>query len=168
MIQPIRRGVIALILFGVIPLPATGQNPTIVLPTYQLPVIALAQPLSGGVVQQDKPVVVFRFAAGEQGDPIDARSFAMSVDGQDRTSLFQMTVAEAWGPLIPAAETINLGRHEIAARICSARGACNTTTASVTIAATGPTSGTPASKTQKKKTQILDALLGALRTLLKS
>lgn len=167
MIQPIQRGAVALVLFGVIPLPVTGQSP-VALPTYQLPVIALAQPLSGGAVQQDKPVVVFRFAAGEQGDPIDARSFAMSVDGRDRTSLFQMTVAEAWGPLISAAETINLGRHELVARICSARGACSMTTATIAVSAAGLSSDAPASKNQQKKTRILDALLGALRTLLKS
>lgn len=171
MIKPIWRGAIAPILSGVIPLAVMGQNPAqppAALSPYQAPAIALAQPRSGGTVPQDRPVVVFRFAAGEPTDPIDARSFAVSVDGEDHTRLFQMTAAEAWGPLTPPAELIDVGRHEIVARICSARGACSTTSALITVEAAGPDAGDRANKTRRKKVQILDALLGALRTLLKS
>jgi hypothetical protein len=139
-----------------------------VLSPYQAPVIALAQPLNGGSVPQDRPVVVFRFSAGEATDPIDSRSFAVSVDGKDHTPLFQMTATEAWGPLNAADQHIGIGRHEVVARICSARGACSTTTALITVGAAGPGNGSGEGNKQGKKMQMLDALLGALRTLLKS
>jgi hypothetical protein len=50
--------------------PATNAP---VLAAYRAPTIALVQPPAGGSVPQDKPVVVFRFAAGEPDDPIDSR-----------------------------------------------------------------------------------------------
>jgi hypothetical protein len=168
-IPHVLRAAAAIILACVVAAPLMGQDvaqPSANLPTYRAPLIALAQPLSGGVVAQDKPVIVFRFAAGEPEDPVDARSFAVSVDGEDRTQLFQMTMTEAWGPLASSAESIALGSHELVARICSARGACGTATAVVTVAPPGPGASAPAVKIHRK-TKILDALFGALRTLLK-
>jgi hypothetical protein len=138
------------------------------LPAYRAPMIALAQPSPGGAVPQDRPVVVFRFTAGEPGDPVDARSFAVTVDGEDRTELFQLSLAEAWGPLAPSTDGIELGSHEVVARICSARGACTATTALVTVGVSAVNdAGAASGKSTRKKRQILDALLGALRTLLR-
>jgi hypothetical protein len=171
MCKLVSRAAAAVILSGVFPLSLWGQFPGLPpasLPIYQAPVIALAQPASGGSVPQDKPVVVFRFTSVESADPIDARSFAVTVDGKDNTSVFQMTGTEAWGPLMSASQAIDLGRHEVVARICSSRGACNTASAVVNVASAGPASGEAAAKGQSKKVKILDALLGAIRTLIKS
>jgi hypothetical protein len=60
-------------------------------------------------------------------DPVDARTFAVTVDGVDRTALFQVTADEAWGALAKpgsADSLIALGSHAVLARVCSARGAC--------------------------------------------
>lgn len=171
MIKSNWRRLVAPILFGVFPFPVSGQLavlPSAPVSPYRAPIIALAQPPDGGTVPQDKPVVVFRFTSGEPEDPIDVRSLAVSVDGKDHTSLFQMTAAEAWGPLSSGTQVIDIGGHEVVARICSARGACSTTTALITVGPAGPVAGDAANKAHSKKVQILDALLGALRTLLKS
>lgn len=165
------RGFAALALSAAIslPLPAQyfGQSPG-VLPAYQAPLIALSQPLNGGSVPQDKPVVVFRFSAAEQADPIDARSFAVAVDGEDHTSLFKMTATEAWGPLAPATKLISVGQHQLVARICSTRGACNTASALVNVASGAPASSDADSKSPSKKRQVFDALIGAIRTLIRN
>jgi hypothetical protein len=118
----------------VIPSPAP-QSPVVQLPAYRLPALALVQPAAGGNVPSDKPVVVFRFAPGEPNDPIDVRSFAVGVDGHDRTHLFQVNGGEAWGPLAPpdAESALEPGSHEIAARICSSRGACADVSATVLV-----------------------------------
>jgi hypothetical protein len=68
-----------------VPAPAPSSSPA---PAYRPPALALVQPAAGGSVPQDRPVVVFRFAAGEPNDLIDVRSFAVAVDGHDRTQLF--------------------------------------------------------------------------------
>ena len=148
--------------------PPPAQPPPAPLPAYRAPVIALSQPAPGAAVPRDRPVVVFRFAAGEPGDPVDARSFAVTVDGEDRTELFQLSLAEAWRPLASPDDAIELGSHEVVARICSARGACTATTALVTVGASAVNeAGTASGKSTRKKRQLLDALLGALRTLLR-
>jgi len=145
---------------------APAQSPAV--QPYRPPVIAVVQPIEGGSLPQDKPVVMMRFAAGEAGDPIDARSFAVSVDGEDQTHLFQVSATEAWGPLSSNPAELALGVHELAARICSTRGSCSSATAQVTVvkpavAIAGAAIGKPV--TTKKR--VIDALLGALRTLLR-
>lgn len=137
---------------------------------YRPPVIALVQPIDGGTVYQDKPVIVLRFAAGEATDPIDASSFSVTVDGHDRTSLFQTSATDAWGPLAaPAAgdSTLAPGPHRVAARICSARGACALVQATVSIiplSATG--TAAPAATTRSLRQRLLEAALSATRRLL--
>jgi hypothetical protein len=126
------------------------------------------QPASGGSVPQDRPVVVWRFAAGDSADPIDARSFAVSVDGIDRSTLFQAARDAAWGPLAPEPNeqqrTIALGAHQLAARVCSVRGACSEVTATVTVVASATA---PADKeASDRKRTLIDLLLAALRRLL--
>lgn len=138
------------------------------LPPYRAPVLSLVQPPAGGRVPQDRPIVVFRFAPGESGDPIDARSFSVTVGGENRSGLFQVAASEAWGPLAPAvtghAAAIAPGAHAVAARICSVRGACAEVSAMVTVVAS------PASIVEKVsvdgKRTLLDLILLAARTLL--
>lgn len=150
-----------------------GQDPSppappLAVQPYHPPVIAVVEPAEGGVLPQDKPVLVIRFAAGESGDPVDARSFAVSVDGEDQTSRFQVSATEAWGSLGAVPGELTLGMHQVAARICSTRGACSSTQAQVTLVK--PTvaiadAASPKAITRKKR--VMDALLGALRTLLR-
>lgn len=135
--------------------------------SYRPPVIALVQPPSGGSVPSDKPVVVFRFAPSDSSDPIDARSFAITVDGEDRTALFQVTAAEAWGPMTPPASegsvSASVGVRIVAARICSIRGACAEVNERVTVVAS------EAAVTEMpldRKRSLLDLLLLALRKLI--
>lgn len=149
--------------------PATPTPPPVVAP-YRLPAIALVQPQDGGAVFQDRPVIVLRFAAGEPTDPVDATSLTVSVDGFDRTKLFQMSAADAWGPLAPDGTTdppLAMGAHHVVARICSMRGACALAEATVAVipnaastAATAPTAG------RSIHQRILDAALSAARRIL--
>jgi hypothetical protein len=121
--------------------PGSPVAPPAMLAPYRAPLIALVQPPLGGPgagsVPQDRPVVVFRFAAGEADDPLDVRSFVVAVDGVDRTTLFQTTATQAWGALAAdeavARGQLSAGAHRVAARICSARGACGSTEAQVLV-----------------------------------
>ena len=102
---------------------------------YRAPSIALVQPAAGGAIPQDRPVVLVRFAPGEPGDPIDAASFAITLDGADRTRGFHISAAEAWGSLVPPANepALQIGLHSLEARICSVRGACTTTATAIVV-----------------------------------
>lgn len=155
------------------PVPGPSQAPTTgsvsAIAAYRPPALALVQPAAGGSVPQDRPVVVFRFAAGEPNDPIDVRSFAVAVDGQVHTRLFQVSAGEAWGPLAPLEEDappLDAGAHQLVARICSSRGACAELSATVSVvpsAVEGADSGPPRSLRRRK---LLDALLDAVRKIL--
>ena len=146
-----------------------APSPATPLPPYRSPALALVQPAAGGSVPQDRPVVVFRFAPGEPNDPIDVRSFAVTVDGQDRTGLFQVSVSEAWGSLNRVDHDSSLfdtGPHQLAARICSARGACAELSATVSVvpsAVEGVDAELPRSARRRK---VLNALLDAIRKIL--
>ncbi len=102
---------------------------------YRAPTIALVQPAAGGVIPQDRPVVLLRFAAGEPNDPIDAASFVVTHAGEERTGGFHVSAAEAWGSLAPPVHgpALRLGSHFLDARICSVRGACTTTTNAIVV-----------------------------------
>ncbi|HEU5184909.1 MAG TPA: hypothetical protein VFU01_10100 [Gemmatimonadaceae bacterium] len=132
--------------------------------------IALVQPTSGAPLQQDRPVVVFRFAQGEASDPIDTRSFAVAVDGQDRTALFQVAALEAWGPLAPVrndgGDAIAPGPHQIAARICSSRGACGTTSATVMLVPPVARSLETNTSESQRRPSVLDRIIAITRKLL--
>lgn len=114
-----------------------AQDVAPALAPYRTPVIALVQPTSGGAIPRDKPVVVFRLAQGEPSDGIDAKSLTVTVDGIDVTPAFQLAGNDAWGSLAGAASAspLDVGVHQVIARICSARGACGSVSAAVTIAA---------------------------------
>lgn len=142
--------------------PVQGPPP---LAVYHPPSLALIQPVGGGSVPQDRPVIMFRFAAGDSTDPIEARSFAIAVDGTDRTTLFQLARDEVWGPLVPAEDTpfLTPGAHVFSARICSIRGACGEVSGSVLVA-TAPALQGKASADRKRT--FIDLLLGAAKKLL--
>lgn len=147
---------------------ARAQQPTQTpasLGVYRPPSLVLIQPTGGGSVPQDRPVIMFRFAAGDSTDPIEARSFAIAVDGKDRTALFQLARDEAWGPLAPTEETSSLapGAHVFSGRICSIRGACGEISGSVLVAA----APVPQGKTSPdRKRTLIDLLLTAAKRLL--
>jgi hypothetical protein len=158
--------------------PATPQQPrqtattSAVLAPYRAPVLALVQPATG-TVTQDKPVVVFRFAQGEPTDPIDLASFAVSVDGENRTSLFQLATlpaGEAWGPLADprtASRELAVGTHLVAARICSTRGACGAVNATVMVMPPLVGASTEvAGESHNRMRRILDAFLSAPKRVL--
>lgn len=146
-----------------------GQSPVpptpVPLPSYRPPVLALVQPPSGGSVPQDRPVIVFRFAPGDSADPIDTRSFAIAVDGKDRSGLFQAAHDMAWGSIGSAEEggALSVAVHSIAARICSVRGACTDISVSVTVST--PAVSRPITTADRKRT-VLDLLLAAVKKLL--
>lgn len=148
--------------------PVPGQG-TPALPTYRTPLIIVAAPTENTTLPEDKPVAVLRFMSVEPLDPIDALSFSVSVDGKDKTALFRLTQGEAWGPLADPNEVLASGQHEITARICSARGSCGTTKATVTVVArSGLEAATSsAAKTKEKKTKVLDAAVQAARILIR-
>lgn len=139
--------------------PGSAPVTTPAIAAYRVPLIALVQPLPGGTVAQDRPALVFRFAQGEPDDPIDVASFAVAVDGEDRTKGFQVTGAQAWGPLGAAPP---VGLHEVTARVCSSRGACATAQGSVAVLPV-PTAAATTTSTKKK---VLGAVLDFGKRLL--
>jgi hypothetical protein len=156
-------------MFGVRPLaaqqaPAGPQTaPTPPMASYRPPALALVQPAAGGSVPQDRPVVVFRFTQ-ESGEAIDLGSFAVAVDGVDRTQRFQVTPTEAWGPLAALGDSRAVGPHTLAARVCSLRGACSEITAVVTVATS---SSANAEGSDERRRSVVELLLDAARKLLR-
>lgn len=165
------HGVAALLLATSVPLLGAQSAAPV---AYRAPTIALVQPLNGGTVPRDKPVVVFRFARGEASDPIDVRTFAVSVDGVNRTAHFQVTADEAWGSLFkserPLDSLLAAGPHAVAVRVCSVRGACAEATSSVVAidaptTVTAQTTSVPAPK-RSTRARVIELVLDAVRKLI--
>ena len=135
---------------------------------YSKPTLALVQPAPGASVPIDRPILVFRFGPGVPTDVIDARSFSVAIDGQDRSALFQVAPGEAWGPMsAPAADqqpALTVGPHQVAARICSVRGLCTEVVAVVN--ATAPATAAAQQTTPDRKRSVIDLILAAARKLL--
>ena len=144
---------------------AQQPTPTQPLPSFHPPALALVQPSNNATIPQDRPIIVFRFAPGDSTDPVDAKSFNISVDSKDRTPLFQVARDMAWGPLMAPdqAPALAVGAHALVARICSIRGACADVSASVAVA-----TGANAAETQPAShvRSLLDLLLTAAKKLL--
>jgi hypothetical protein len=151
--------------------PVLAAAPAAAILAYRAPALVLAQPPGGGTIPADRPAVVFRFAVGEPDDPLDTRSFSVTVDGHDRTALFQLSATQAWGPLVPPGEhggALSAGAHQLAARICSDRGACAAVSATVTAvadAAAVPNAAAP-NAALSKKSRLLDLLLSGAKRLI--
>ena len=146
--------------------PQSTPSPPVQLAPYRPPAIALVQPAAGGSVPRDRPVVLFRFAPGEPNDPVDVASFAVSVDGGDRTAVFQISSSEAWGPLSPGGDAeISAGGHQVVARICSVRGACAEVKTTIEVAAPAVASPDEPAPTRKRRA-LLELLVEAARKLL--
>jgi hypothetical protein len=143
-------------------------GPPTSLPAYRPPALALVQPAAGGSLPGDKPVLVFRFAPGEPNDPIDAQSFAVTVDGVDRTTRFQVTAAEAWGTLADSEEGgATAGAYQVSARICSTRGACAAVSATVPVVESARASPAPAEGSSgARRRKVMDAVVAVIRKLL--
>ena len=150
---------------------ADTQPDTIPADHYRAPSISLVQPRIGGTITQDRAAIGLRFVQGELDDALDLMSFAVSVDGADRSAAFQVTGDadghQAWGTLEGplAGSRPDVGAHEIVARVCSSRGACAVLRASVEV--------TPAiislargSESAGRSRRILGALLEFARMLL--
>ena len=167
------RARFVMLVLGLAPtITAAAQTPVVPVP-YRAPTIAMVQPVNGGTVPRDKPIVVFRFARGEAADPVDVGTFAVIVNGIDRTPHFQVTAEEAWGALtrpLTADSAIALGTHALAARICSVRGACAETASSV-VAVDAPTMTAAAAQaakpqTRSTRTRVIELVLDAVRKLI--
>lgn len=181
--NPTGKAFIAVVIGGLAAMASTASTsfaqqpgaPTTPPVPYHAPVIVLSQPGDGGALPADKPVVVFRFSAGEGTDPIDALSFAVSVDGADRTDRFQMTNGEAWGTISDSSTSAS-GPYDVRARICSARGSCATVHGTVSTTAADQlatpalrASATVAKPASQRRTRsvikVLDKVLQAARVL---
>jgi len=107
--------------------------------SYQSPQLALASPVRGEELPQDKPSIVLRYARGEPDDPLDLTSLVVLVDGEDRSAQFHADSTEAWGSIDPlasgasAGQALALGVHQLTARICSSRSICTDLRETVTI-----------------------------------
>jgi hypothetical protein len=132
---------------------------------YRSPAIALVQPAAGELLAQDKAVLIFRFSQGEPADPLDASSFAVWVSGSARTASFQVGATEAWGPLSDSRE-VAPGAYQVTARICSTRGACGTTTATVMVASSDALPTEPAAPNTSRRQRVIDLVLAALKRLI--
>lgn len=100
---------------------------------YRAPSVVLAYPERGAALPADKAFIVLRFAPGEADDPIDVASFKATVDGVDRTPLFHVTNPQAWGPIGDSTTASAAGPHVVAARICSALGACGSLSVAIEV-----------------------------------
>ena len=150
-------------------MPAPIPQPVPPIVAYRPPVIALVQPTPGTALPADRAVLIVRFAAGEASDPLDASSFAVWVNGANRSASFQVAGAEAWGPLsdahsATASTPLAAGAYHVTARICSSKGACGSTTATVTVA---PSEGAAAKPEEalSRKQRLIDLLLAGVRRL---
>ena len=151
------------------PMPEVPQAP--VLPQapqpivgYRPPGIALVQPDAGAALPPDKAVLVFRFVQGEASDPLDANSFAVAVNGVARSASFQVGASEAWGPLSDA-RAVPPASYQVTARICSTRGVCGMTTATVTVVSSDAMPDEPASGTMSRMQWVIELILTVLRRL---
>jgi hypothetical protein len=106
-------------------------------PSSRAPIISLVEPVNGGFVPQDRPIVVLHFASGDSADAVDARSFVLTLDGADQTALFRSTRQMAVGLFSPAGSTdspmLALGDHRLRAHVCSIKGICSEIDTAFTI-----------------------------------
>jgi hypothetical protein len=132
--------------------------------TYTPPRLVLAYPAPGVSIPGDNATVLFEYASIDV-DPLDLRSFRVTVDGSDRTSHFRVTASAAWGT-VAGADATGIRAHDVRARICSIRGVCATADAIVTVAGS-PMPAKP-STSMERRGKIIDVVLEMMRRLLRS
>lgn len=139
---------------------------------YRLPLLTMAQPLDGGAVYQDRAIITLRYGAGETDDALDIGSLIVTIDDRDETRNFQIAATQAWGSLGAEASRPAIGAHRVSARICSIRGACATTRATVVVlpplasGMTVPAEDAAGSPKQTRTKRILGAAIDAARRIL--
>jgi hypothetical protein len=82
-----------------------------------------------------------------------------------RTASFQVGATEAWGALSDARE-VAPGAYQVTARICSTRGACGTTAATVTVASSATMPSEPMGESTSRRQRVIDLVLAALKRLI--
>lgn len=130
---------------------------------YTPPRLVLAYPAPGVSIPGDNATVVFQYASTD-ADPLDLRSFQVTVDSTDRTSHFRVTASTAWGT-IAAGDGTGIRAHDVRARICSVRGVC--ANANAIVAVVGPSAPAKPSLTRERRGKIIDIFLELTRRLLK-
>lgn len=132
---------------------------------YGRPTLVLAYPAPGVSVPGDNATVVFRYAWGDSGDPLDLRTFRVLVDGVDRTSRFRATADAAWGTIVPGGQP-GIRAHDVHARVCTVRGACAELGAVVTVI-TPPGTANEEAPAKGRWVKFADVALEMLRRLLR-
>lgn len=98
------------------------------------PFLGIAYPAQGQPIPADRPVIVLRIAAADQGDPVDLASLRVLCDDVDCTAAFQVTASEGWGRLSGnAGSNPRGGDHRLRARLCSTRGLCTYIEATIPV-----------------------------------
>lgn len=129
------------------------------------PTLVLSYPAPGVSVPGDNATVVFRYAVDDASDPLDLRSFRISVDGVDRTSHFRVTADAAWGAIAQGIEA-GLRAHDVRARVCTIRGVC-AELSSVVPVLTAPGVATLEGVGKTRWVRVVDATLEMLRRLMR-
>ena len=129
------------------------------------PSLVLSHPTPGVSVPGDNATVVFRYAIKDAGDPLDLRTFRITVDGVDWTSHFRVTADAAWGTIAQGAEP-GLRAYEVRARICTIRGLCAELSAVVTVL-TAPRVATGNGGRKARWVRVVDVTLEMLRRLMR-
>lgn len=161
----VQRSAIPFVLAVVLAVPTLGAQQQSA--DVALPVISLVQAPSGGNVRGDEPVLVLRFAVGEPDDPVNVRRFAITVDGEDRTTRFRGAVIEVRGVVLAHADGVSSegSTGDATGSRCSARGACRGVT---TITRAGAAPEASPAEPWSRWLVVLDLLLRILRCLLVS
>lgn len=137
--------------------------------SYRPPSIVLAQPLDGGTMPQDVPVLACRFSAADASDPLDLGSLRVALDGRDITPLFRTTPNESFASLVAgtaAAPGVVAGPHTVSGRICSLRGACATVTATVHVVGIVPPEPPATAKTPAGPNGLIGVLVKLTRKVI--
>ena len=129
------------------------------------PTLVLAYPTPGVSVPGDNATVVFRYAMDDVSDPLDLRSFRITVDGVDRTSDFRVTAEAAWGAIAQGAEAGHRA-HDVRARVCTVRGVCSELSAVVTVL-TAPRVAKVEGVRRARWMRVVDVTLEMLRRLMR-
>jgi hypothetical protein len=129
------------------------------------PTLVLSYPAPGVSVPGDNATVVFRYAVDDAIDPLDLRSFRITVDGVDRTSHFRVTADAAWGAIAQDVEA-GVRAYDVRACVCTIRGVCAELSAVVTVLS-APRVAKLEGGRKARWARVVDVTLEMLRRLLR-